>query len=382
MRCWVNPDKLASLGITVPEITNAIQTQNTVNPAGQIGSEPVPSGQDFTYTVRAPGRLPSAEEFGQIIVRAQPDGGILRLKDVARIELGAQTYALQGRLNGKPAALLAIYQLPGTNAVKTAQGVRKLMAGSEDTLPAGARLCHSTGYDAGSHGRPEGDKDTRCLKRSGWSFWWCLSSCRVGAPLSFRCWQFRFHSSAHSSCFRCLGFLSTRSRCSDLVLAIGLGGRRRHCGGGGRRASHRAWNDAERGDSQGHGRSVRPGSRHCADPVSSIHTYGVHSWNHRDGCISNLRSPSRSRSSISAFNALTLSPALSAMLLKPRKQGRGPLAIFFRWFNKVFGRATDGYVTACDHLIRKVRIRFSSSADCYAGGRMVRQEDSDQLPSR
>jgi len=97
MRCWVNPDKLASLNITVPEIINAIQTQNTVNPAGQIGSEPVPQGQQFTYTVRAPGRLPSAEEFGNIIVRAQPDGGILRLKDVARIELGAQTYALQGR---------------------------------------------------------------------------------------------------------------------------------------------------------------------------------------------------------------------------------------------------------------------------------------------
>src|SRR4051794_2626026 len=137
MRCWVNPDKLASLAITVPEITNAIQTQNTVNPAGQIGSEPVPNGQAFTYTVRAPGRLPSAEEFGEIIVRAQPDGGILRLKDVARIELGAQTYSLQGRLNGKPAALLAIYQLPGTNAVKTAQGVRKLMAESKTRFPKG-----------------------------------------------------------------------------------------------------------------------------------------------------------------------------------------------------------------------------------------------------
>ena len=137
MRCWVNPDKLASLNITVPEIINAIQTQNTVNPAGQIGSEPVPQGQQFTYTVRAPGRLPSAEEFGNIIVRAQPDGGILRLKDVARIELGAQTYALQGRLDGKPAALLAIYQLPGSNAVQTAAGVRKLMEEAKTRFPQG-----------------------------------------------------------------------------------------------------------------------------------------------------------------------------------------------------------------------------------------------------
>ncbi len=137
MRCWVNPDKLANLNITVPEIINAIQTQNTVNPAGQIGSEPVPQGQQFTYTVRAPGRLPSAEEFGNIIVRAQPDGGILRLKDVARIELGAQTYALQGRLDGKPSALLAVYQLPGSNAVQTAAGVRKLMEETKTRFPQG-----------------------------------------------------------------------------------------------------------------------------------------------------------------------------------------------------------------------------------------------------
>src|SRR5271154_3498935 len=83
MRCWVNPDKLANLGVTVPEIISALRAQNTVNPAGQIGGEPVPPGQQFTYSVRAPGRLPSTEEFGEIIVRAQSGGGILRLKDVA-----------------------------------------------------------------------------------------------------------------------------------------------------------------------------------------------------------------------------------------------------------------------------------------------------------
>ena len=98
-----------------------------MNPAGQIGGEPVPPGQQFTYTVRAPGRLPTAEEFGEIVVRATPDGGILRLKDVARVELGAQNYTMIGRLNGKPAALVAIYQAPGANAVATAEGVRKFM---------------------------------------------------------------------------------------------------------------------------------------------------------------------------------------------------------------------------------------------------------------
>src|ERR1700723_1155145 len=127
MRCWVNPDKLANLGVTIPEIVNALRTQNTVNTAGQIGGNPAPPGQQFTYTVRAPGRLPSAEEFGQIIVRAKAGEGILRLKDVARVELGAQNYNIIGRLNGKPAALIAIYQAPGANAVATAARVRALM---------------------------------------------------------------------------------------------------------------------------------------------------------------------------------------------------------------------------------------------------------------
>ncbi len=137
MRCWVNPDKLANLGITVPEIVNAIRSQNNVNPAGQIGGEPVPPGQQFTYTVRAPGRLPSAEEFGEIIVRAQSGGGILRLKDVARIELGAQNYSIIGRLNGQPAALIAVYQSPGSNAVATAAAVRKVMEEAKTRFPNG-----------------------------------------------------------------------------------------------------------------------------------------------------------------------------------------------------------------------------------------------------
>src|SRR5262249_5994255 len=106
IRCWVRPDQLAKLGITVPEIIRAIQAQNTVNPAGQIGSEPVPKGQEFTYTVRAEGRLPSPEQFANVILRANPGGAIVRLKDVARIDLGAQTYNIVGRYQGKPAAVV------------------------------------------------------------------------------------------------------------------------------------------------------------------------------------------------------------------------------------------------------------------------------------
>ncbi len=100
IRIWVRPDTLAKLGITVPEIIDAVQKQNAVNPAGQLGAEPAPPGQEFTYAIRAQGRLISEEEFSQIVIRANPDGSMVRLKDVARIDLGAQVYNIRGRLNG------------------------------------------------------------------------------------------------------------------------------------------------------------------------------------------------------------------------------------------------------------------------------------------
>ena len=123
MRLWVKPDHLAELGITVTDIVNAIQSQNTVNPAGQIGGNPAPKDQKFTYSVLAQGRLTSPEQFGNIVVRAAPNGGVVRVKDVARVELGAQDYSMISRLNGKPCAVVAVYQLPGSNAVETAAAV-------------------------------------------------------------------------------------------------------------------------------------------------------------------------------------------------------------------------------------------------------------------
>src|SRR6267378_2270593 len=135
MRLWVKPDTLAKLGITVPEIISAIQAQNTVNPAGKAGGEPAPKGQEFTYSVLAQGRLVSPEEFGQIVLRETPDGGIVRVRDVARIELGSQDYSVAGRLNGKPSAIVATYQLPGSNAVDAAAGVNKLMAQMKQRFP-------------------------------------------------------------------------------------------------------------------------------------------------------------------------------------------------------------------------------------------------------
>src|SRR5579864_2704900 len=136
MRIWVKPDQLAKLNITVPEIINAVSSQNTVNPAGKLGGRPSPPGQEFTYTVRAQGRLASEDEFANIVLRATPDGSIVRLKDVARIELGAADYDIVGRFNGKPSAILALYQLPGSNAIEAAKGVEKRMAELKQRFPA------------------------------------------------------------------------------------------------------------------------------------------------------------------------------------------------------------------------------------------------------
>lgn len=136
MRFWVRPDVLAKLGITVPEILDAVKKQNTVNPAGQVGAEPIPAGQEFTYSVRAQGRLLTQEEFESIVVRANNDGSLVRLRDVARVELGAQSYNTIGRMNGKPAAIVAIYQLPGSNAIQTMDQAKQLMESLKKRFPS------------------------------------------------------------------------------------------------------------------------------------------------------------------------------------------------------------------------------------------------------
>jgi HAE1 family hydrophobic/amphiphilic exporter-1 len=137
MRLWLKPDQLARLNMTVSDIVNAVQAQNTVNSAGQIGSEPVPNGQEYTYTALAQGRLVNPEEFGNIILRQETGGGTVRLKDVGRVEFGAQAYNTKGRFNGKPAAVVSVYQLPGTNSLAAANGVKTLMEQLKKGFPKG-----------------------------------------------------------------------------------------------------------------------------------------------------------------------------------------------------------------------------------------------------
>src|SRR5579864_3285898 len=128
MRVWVKPDVMAKLGLTVPDLVRAVQQQSTVNPAGQVGAQPSPVGQEMTYTVRAQGRLQTPEEFGAIAVRSNPDGSMVRLSDVSRVELGALNYQQIGRVNGGAGCAVAVFQIPGSNALEVAKGVKQVMA--------------------------------------------------------------------------------------------------------------------------------------------------------------------------------------------------------------------------------------------------------------
>lgn len=351
MRCWVRPDKLAKMGVTVPEIVKAIQSQNTVNPAGQIGGEPVPKGQEFTYAVLAKGRLPSAEEFGQIVIRANPDGSILRLKDVARIDLGSQTYNLVGRYSGKPAAVVAIYQLPGSNAVQAAAGVRKLMQQAKQRFPhdleyaiaLDTTLAVTEGLKEIKHTLFEAIILVIIVVYIFLQGWRATLIPLLAVPVSLI---------GTFVVFPFLGFSINTLSLFGLVLAIGLvvddaivvvEAVEHHIEHGmtPKDAAMKAMQEVS-------GPVIAIALILAAVFVPTAFIPGITGRLYQQFAITIAISVI-----FSAFNALSLSPALAALLLRPRKERRGPLGAFFRWFNRVFGRTTDGYVSVCGTLIRR-----------------------------
>jgi hydrophobic/amphiphilic exporter-1 (mainly G- bacteria), HAE1 family len=356
MRCWVNPDKLANLKITVPEIINAIQAQNNVNPAGQIGGNPSPPGQQFTYTVRAPGRLPSAEEFGEIIVRAKSGEGTLRLKDVARVELGAQNYNMIGRLNGKPAALVAVYQAPGANAVATTAGVRALMQEAKTRFPQDldyivaldTTLAVTAGIKEIEHTLVEALVLVIIVVYIFLQGWRATLIPLLAVPVSLI---------GTFMIFPLLGFSINTLSLFGLVLAIGLvvddaivvvEAVEHHIEGG--MTPHDA---TVRAMEEVGGPVVAIALILAAVFIPTAFIPGITGRLYQQFAVTIAVSVV-----FSAFNALTLSPALSAMLLRPRKESRGPVGVFFRGFNRMFGRVTDGYVNTCKHLIHKAGFSF------------------------
>ncbi len=354
MRLWVKPDQLAKLQITVPEIIQAIQLQNTVNPAGQIGGEPVPPGQEFTYAVRAQGRLKSAEEFGQIVVRANPDGSMVRVEDVARVELGAQVYNITGRLNGKPSAVIAVYQLPGSNAIAAADGVRQLMEELKKRFPPGldyavaldTTLAVKEGITEIVHTLFEAIVLVLIVVFLFLQGWRATLIPLLAVPVSLI---------GTFILFPMFGFSINTLSLFGLVLAIGLvvddaivvvEAVEHHIEHGlpPKEATMKAMSEVS-------GPVVGIAIVLSAVFVPTAFIPGITGRLYQQFAVTIAVSVI-----ISAFNALTLSPALSALLLRPRKAARGPLGHFFGWFNRSFDKLTNGYVRTCRGLIRKFAI--------------------------
>src|SRR6266513_1750549 len=357
MRLWVKPDQLAKLGITVPDIITAVQKQNTVNPAGQVGGEPIPSGQKFTYTVRAQGRLQTPEEFGEIVVRANADGSFVRVKDIARIDLGAQTYNIKGRLNGQPAAILALYQLPGTNAVKAAQAVRKLMTEAKQRFPTDMDYAVSLDQTLSV---TEGLRDI--LKT-------LFEALALVVVVVFIFLQ-GFRATLIPLCavpvsligtfvvFPLFGFSINTLSLFGLVLAIGLvvddaivvvEGVERHIeeGMSPRDATLQAMREVS-------GPVIGIALVLSAIFIPTAFLPGITGRLYQQFALTIAISVI-----FSAFNVLSLSPYLLALLLRPRQKTRGPLAWFFDKFNRVFGSATHGYVNWSRLAIRKAVLSFA-----------------------
>ncbi len=356
MRIWVKPDLMAKLGIAVSDVTRAVQSQNTVNPAGQVGAEPAPSGQEFTYTVRAQGRLVTPEQFGNIVVRENPDGSVVRVKDVARVELGALSYKQIGRFNGRPASIIGIYQAPGSNALDVANGIRKALAQVKQRFPED--MDYSIAVDTTL---PVTEGIHEILKTLVEAMalvilvvflflqnWRATLIPLIAVPVSLI---------GTFAAFPLLGFSINTLSLFGLVLAIGL-----------------VVDDAivvveavERHIEEGMTprAATLQAMKEVSGPVVAIALIlssvflpvafmgGIQGRLNKQFAVTIAISVL-----ISAFNALSLSPALAAMLLRPRKHSHGPLARFFGGFNRWFERATRGYVGVSDLLIRKAVVAF------------------------
>ena len=351
MRLWVQPDKLAKLGITVTDIVNAVQQQNTVNPAGQVGGEPALANQQFTYSVLAQGRLTSPEQFENVIVREAPDGGTVRVRDVARVELGAQDYSVVSRLNGKPAIVIPVYQLPGSNAVQTAAGVRKLMAEMKQRFPQDMDYAISLDQTSAV---TEGMKEiietlviaivlVILVVFLFLQDWRATLIPLLAVPVSLV---------GTFILFPLFGFSINTLSLFGLVLAIGLvvddaivvvEGVQRHIEEG------LAPKDA-----------ARKAMEELSGPVVAIALVlssvfvptafipGITGRLYQQFAVTIAISVV-----LSAFNALTLSPALAGLLLRPKGERHGPLSKFFDGFNRMFERGTEIYVRLCGGVIRK-----------------------------
>src|SRR5262245_3418946 len=351
LRIWLRPDKLAKLGLTPADVISAVKEQNLQAPAGRIGQAPAPADQAFTFTVSAPGRLVTPDEFENIIIREAITGSPLLIRDVGRAELGSQDYNSFGRLNGKPAGAMAVYLLPGANQLKAAETIYKTMTTAKGLFPPD--LDYKIVYDT----TPAVEASIHEIVKTF-----------VEALILVTLVVFIFLQNLRATIiplltvpvsivgtfifFPLLGFSVNTLSMFGLVLAIGI-----------------VVDDAivvveavmhhiE------HGMSPREATSQAMKEVSApvigialilsavfipvAFISGLTGQMYQQFALTIAISVL-----LSAFSALSLSPALSAMLLKPARPMRGPLGAFFRGFNRVFDVSTKGYVSVARLLVRR-----------------------------
>ena len=352
MRVWLRPDRIGRLGLTVPDIANTISQQNQLSPAGQIGGPPAAPGTEYTYTVRTQGRLLDAREFGDIILRTNPDGSQIRLKDVARLELGTMLYNAVGRHDSQPAAVLAIYQIPGSNALDVASKIKATMADLSQRFPRDMEylisldttLPVSEGINEIVHTLFEAVVLVIIVVFVFLQNWRATLIPLLTVPVSL-VGAFIF--------FPALGFSINVLSLLGLVLAIGIvvddaivvvEAVMHHIEHGlpPKEATLKAMEEVS-------GPVVAIGLILSAVFVPVGFMGGITGRLYQQFAITIALSVL-----LSVINALTLSPALSALLLKPTSGKRTLLTPFYNAFNKIFGRATDAYVGFAGILIRKM----------------------------
>jgi hydrophobe/amphiphile efflux-1 (HAE1) family protein len=353
MRLWLNPDRLASLGLTAGDVADAVREQNLQAAAGQIGQPPAPRGQQFQYTVTTRGRLTTPAEFEDIVLRTRSDGSVVRMRDVGRVELGAQSYGSFGRVAGKPAALVGIFQLPNANALQVSRGVQQAMARIAPGFPSG--VAHTRPYNTTEFVRVSIEEVVHTLLIAiglvvltvyvflqGWR---ATLIPTLTIPVSLV---------GTFAVIGAFGFSINTLTLFGLVLAIGIvvddaivvvENTQRHLdeeGLNAREATRRATAEVV-------GPVIATALVLMAVFIPIAFLPGITGRLYRQFALTIAVSVA-----LSAFNALTLTPALCALLLRPASESRE------RWlartWNAAFARLTSGYDRVVGRLVHRAAL--------------------------
>jgi hydrophobe/amphiphile efflux-1 (HAE1) family protein len=382
MRIWINPDKMATLGLTATDVNDAIQAQNRQNAAGSLGQPPAPSGTDFQYPVNATGRLIEPQQFGDIVVRARPDGSLLRVRDLGRVELGAQDYRNFGHFNQQPAAVVIVFLTPGANAVETAARVRAFFEEAKATFPAS--IDYKVSYDSTMF-------VSAAIREVLTTLFEALALVIFVVFLFLQNWRATLiplvtvpvSILGTFAVFPFLGFSINMTSMFGLVLAIGIVvddaivvveavQHNIDEGMSPRDATVRAMTEVS-------GPVVAIAFILAAVFIPVAFLGGISGQIYRQFALTIAVSVL-----ISAFSALSLSPALSALLLRPVEtvSRRGPLARFFGLFNRAFEWTTNGYLSGVKLLLRRSVLALAGLAVIFLGaGGLFRILPTGFLPS-